>query len=142
MNNFNGIGRLTADTRMNQTQDGTSILGFRIAVDAGYGQNKSTLFMDASLFGKRAESLQPYLEKGQQIGISGELSMDNWINKEGQERQSLRLRVSDVTLLSNKDAQATTANNTTNTGTSQDSAGGASFDDDIPFAQFDRGQLA
>ena len=141
MNCLNAIGRVAQDPELRQTPDGTPVLGLRLAVDAGYGQNKSTLWMDGSLFGKRAEALAPYISKGDQIGINGELSMDNWIDREGRERQTLRLRISEVTLISNKSEQQTAADNTANSAPSQPDSGGGSFEDDIPFDIHQRGQF-
>lgn len=51
------------------------------------------------MFGKRGESVLPYLLKGQLVGVSGEVNNREWQDKEGQKRMSLEVRVNDLTLL-------------------------------------------
>ena len=143
MNVFNAIGRVGKDAEQRTTQGGSIVVSFSLAVDSGYGQNKQTNWVECSIWGKQAESsLYTYIRKGEQLGITGEISLENWINKDGEERKTLRCRINDVTLLGNKNEQDAAADNTANTGASQAASGGGSFDDDIPFAQFERGQLA
>lgn len=67
-------GTVGRDSVLRSLQDGTKVLGFSVAVDDGYGQNKSTLWFDVSLFGKRAESLSQHIVKGTRITVSGEIS--------------------------------------------------------------------
>lgn len=72
---INITGRIGKDAVLRRTQNGDAVLGFTVAVDEGYGQNKSTIWFDASIWGKRGESLEQYLRKGTKITASGEFSM-------------------------------------------------------------------
>ncbi len=86
-------GRCTKDAEVRRTQDGTEVAGFSVAVDDGFGQNKSTLFFDCSIWGKRADKLAPMLTKGKQVTVSGDLGQREYNGK-----TYLTIRVADVTL--------------------------------------------
>jgi single-strand DNA-binding protein len=94
--------RLYKDAEQRYTQSGDSIVSFKGAVDAGYGQNKTTTWIKFSMFGKRGESVLPYLKDKTQIAVSGELANREYTDKEGQKRYSLEVRVNDLTLLGSK----------------------------------------
>jgi len=81
---------------------GDAVVSFSVAVDFGYGEKKGALWPKCTIFGKRGEAVAPYLKKGQQVAVSGELSESKWTNKEGVEQKSLELRVNDVTLVGGK----------------------------------------
>lgn len=66
-------GRTGKASELRRTQDGTPVLAFSVAVDDGWGQNKSTIWFDCSLFGKRAESLSGHIGKGDALTVTGEL---------------------------------------------------------------------
>ena len=93
MKNLVIAGRCTKDAELRTTQNGDKIASFSVAVDDGYGQNKSTLFFDCSWFGKRGEAVQPLLTKGKQVTVAGELSTREYNGK-----TYLTIRVADVTL--------------------------------------------
>lgn len=99
MNVFTGIGRIGRDAEVRSTQNGTSVAGFPVAVDVGYGENKSTLWLDCALFGKRAEGgLVQYLTKGQQVGVSGEIGTRQFQKNDGSQGFAVTLRLNDVKL--------------------------------------------
>lgn len=102
MNIFTCTTRLYKDAEQRFTQSGDSIVSFKGAVDAGYGQNKTTSWIKFSMFGKRGESVLPYLKDKTQIAVSGELANREYTDKEGQKRYSLEVRVNELTLLGGK----------------------------------------
>ena len=106
MNNWNFVGRLGKDSEMRYLPNGDAVLSFNAAIDFGYGEKKGTIWPRCSMFGKRAESVAPYLKKGQQVAISGELSERKWTNKEGVEQTSLEVRVGELTLVGAKSEAA------------------------------------
>lgn len=67
-------GTTGKDAVMRRTQSGDPVLGWSVAVDDGYGDNKTTLWFDCSLWGKRGDTLAPMLKKGTRVAVSGELS--------------------------------------------------------------------
>lgn len=102
MNIYTCTTRLYKDAEQRFTQSGDSIVSFKGAVDSGYGQNKTTTWIKFSMFGKRGESVLPYLKDKTQVAVSGELANREYTDKEGQKRYSLEVRVNDLTLLGSK----------------------------------------
>ncbi|WP_435638342.1 single-stranded DNA-binding protein, partial [Carnimonas bestiolae] len=98
--NFNDVGRIGSDAQVRQTQNGTSVASFRLAVDNGFGQNKTTIWLDCAIFGKRAEgSLIQYLTKGAQVQVVGEIGQRQFQKSDGSPGFSITLNVSDLKLI-------------------------------------------
>lgn len=106
MNIFAFTGNLGRDAEQRYTQKGDSIVSFSVGVTSGYGDNKSTTWANCSIFGKRGDSVLPYLKKGQQVAVHGEASLREWKTKEGDTRTNLEVRVNDVTLIGKRDGEA------------------------------------
>jgi single-strand DNA-binding protein len=99
MNRIMATGRLAADAEVRSTNNGTAVCQFKIASDVGYGDKKKTNWFKCSIWGKRAESgVVQYLVKGQQVTIVGELSPDEWTDKDGNKRTDQAIRVDDLEL--------------------------------------------
>lgn len=100
MNVFTATGRLGRDAETRFTTNQTPVASMPIAVDFGFGDNKGTIWMDSSLWGKRAESgLIGYLVKGQQVAVSGELGQRKYTNKEGAEVTVTTLKIAEIDLV-------------------------------------------
>ena len=102
MNVFTCTTRLYKDAEQKFLADGTGIVSFTGAVDAGFGKNKTTSWIKFSLFGKRGDALFPYLKDKTQVCVSGELANRKWQDKDGQDRFSLEVRVNELTLVGGK----------------------------------------
>ena len=105
MNNWNFTGNIGNAAEQKYTGSGDSVVSFSVAVKSGFGDKATTTWARCSMFGKRGESVLPYLNKGQLVGVSGEMSAREWQDKEGQKRTSIEVRVNDVTLLGKSDNQ-------------------------------------
>ena len=92
-------GRLTRDAEVRSLNNGDKVTGFSVAVDDRSGKEKTTLFFDASLFGKRGEALAQYLTKGSSVCVSGDLG-----KREHDGKTYLTIRVENVTLQGGKPA--------------------------------------
>ena len=99
MNLWAFTGNIGTVQAMRFTSKNDAILGFSVAVTSGYGESKNTTWANCTLFGKRAESVAPFIIKGGQIGITGELNNREY-DSQGVKKMSLDVRVNDVTLLS------------------------------------------
>lgn len=109
MNVLNAIGNVGQDATMRYTPKGDAVTDFSFALQSGYGDNQVTTWLRCSVWGKRGETLAPMLTKGTRIGITGELTNRKYVDKQGAEKYSLEVRVSDVTLLGTKDASTGSA---------------------------------
>lgn len=101
VNNYSVIGRLTRDIGERDygyTANGKARLNISIAVNDGYGDNKYTSYFDAVVWGKQAESIKPYLNKGKQIAIEGRLRQDRW-ESNGQKNSRVVIVAENVQLL-------------------------------------------
>lgn len=102
----NFVGRLGRDAEQKFLASGTAVLTFSIPVDSGYGDKKKTFWLRATVFGKQAEGkLVDYLKKGQEVAISGELSLNEY-EKDGQTKTSVELRVNQIQLVGGKTESA------------------------------------
>jgi single-strand DNA-binding protein len=87
MNRWVGIGRLTrdADVRNTQNQNGENmaIARYTLAVDRR-GKDAGADFISCVAFGKNAEFAEKYLHQGMKIAVSGRIQTGNYTNKDGQ----------------------------------------------------------
>lgn len=102
LNNVMLIGRLTRDAELKYTSGGFAISNFSIAVNRrrknGEQWVEEASFFEINLYGKSAESLKPYLLKGKQVAVHGELRQDRW-EQDGQPRSKVVIAASNVQLL-------------------------------------------
>lgn len=131
MNNWAFTGNIGRDAETRYTSGGEAIVNFSVAVKAGYGDKAVTTWVRCSMFGKRGDAVAQYLVKGQLVGVTGEAAMRTWKDKDGAEKQSLEVRVNDLTLLGRSDgakpASAPAQTDRAPSGSFND------FEDDIPF---------
>ena len=102
MNNWSFTGNLGRDAETRHMANGDAVVSFSVGVKSGYGDKATTTWANCAMFGKRGESVAPYLTKGQLVGVIGEVSLREWSDKDGQKRVSLEVRVNDMTLLGSK----------------------------------------
>lgn len=98
MASFNKVilmGNLTRDPELRQTQSGTSVCRFSIAVNRSYNaqdgsSRDETCFVEIDCFGKSAENIAKFFSKGKPILVEGRLRQDSWEDKQtGQKRNKL-----------------------------------------------------
>ena len=103
-------GNLTRDPEIRSTAGGTSVMGFGVAVNERRKNNQTgewedyPNFVDCTMFGKRAESLEQYLSKGAKVAIEGRLRYSSW-EKDGQKRSKLGVIVEEIELMSRRDGE-------------------------------------
>ena len=93
MKNIVISGGVTRDAKLNSTQSG-SVLNFSVAVDHREGRDKTTMYFDCALWGKRGEALERFITKGSRVSVAGDLS-----TREHDGKTYLRVNASDVSLL-------------------------------------------
>jgi single-strand DNA-binding protein len=141
------IGNLGRDPELRYTPQGTAVCDFSVAVNdrkrdkAGEWQDVTTWFK-ITFWGKQAENASKYLTKGRQAYIEGRLQVEEWTDRDGNNRYTLAVQGSDIQFLGEGrgegggDHQASTESTyTSNTSSNEDFSGQASTatDDDIPF---------
>lgn len=128
MNVFTFSGNLGRDAEQRYTAGGDSAVSFSVAVKSGFGDKAVTSWIKCNLWGRRGESVMPYLKKGQLVGVSGEFSAREWQDKEGQTKISNEVRVNDVQLLGGRPQEQATE-----TAKPSRPAPARDFSDDVPF---------
>ena len=131
-------GTVGKDAELRRTQSGDAVLGFSVAVDQGKdknGQKRETKWYDASLWGKRAESLQSYITKGTKLTLQGRPTA-----REHQGKVYMGIAVNDLTFMGGSqrrddDGYQDSTGTTGGYGGGAASAGADGLDgDEIPFA--------
>lgn len=134
MNNITIAGQLGKDAEIRYLPNGDPVASFSVA--DSQGRDKLTIWWNASLFGKRAESLAPYLLKGQAVTISGTVTEREWTDKEGGKRKSMDVRVNDLALQGGKREAAAPAPAPARRAAAPAASHGGGFDEmdsDVPF---------
>jgi single-strand DNA-binding protein len=111
LNQCNFIGRLASDPELRFMPSGEGVASFSIAVGSQWkdkdGNKKEDVeWVSASVFGKLSEVCGQYLKKGSKVFISGRQKTDKFTDKEGIERYSTKIIVSDMQMLDSKPADA------------------------------------
>jgi single-strand DNA-binding protein len=98
LNHVTLIGRLVADPETRNTLNGKSVCNIRIAVDRK-GREKET-----------GDALATYATKGRLVAIVGKIQLDNYTDKDGVKRQSVKVLVDQWSLLDSRKEQDSPAN--------------------------------
>lgn len=88
MNNYNCIGRIVKDLEVKTSQGGTTVLNNTVAINRPF-KNKQTGereadFINFVAFGKTAEIIAQYHQKGSLIGLTGRMQSRSYENSNGQ----------------------------------------------------------
>jgi single-strand DNA-binding protein len=93
------IGNLGKDPEMRYTQAGEPIANFSLATndvwtDKSGQRQERTEWHRVEIFGKAAQVAKEYLSKGRSVYVEGSLRYDEWTDKDGNKRNTTRVRVS------------------------------------------------
>jgi single-strand DNA-binding protein len=94
-NSISFLGRVVNDPELKEVGQ-NSILELTIANNVGFGDRQVTNWFRCALWGKRASSLHPHMSKGKQVFVTGQLSLRKFTDREGVERISPDIRVSEI----------------------------------------------
>ena len=98
--------RLGRDAEVRYTPKGDPVASLAMVYDVGFGDSKRGQWIDGTLWGKRAESLEPYLTKGTQVVLyADDVELEQFMKKDGTPGAKLKCRVSDLSLISGQSQQ-------------------------------------
>lgn len=107
MNIFTGTGNCGRDAEVKVLPSGASVLNVSVAVKSGYGEREQTIWLNVSLFGKKAEGrLKDFLVRGQSVAFSGELSIREYKANDGSMKTSHELTANVLDLVGGKSDNA------------------------------------
>jgi len=87
------MGNLTRDPQVKQLPNNTTLADFGLAVSRHYRtaigeEREETCFLDCTAFGKQAQTIAKYCQKGKPLFVEGRLKYDTWEDKQGFGRRS------------------------------------------------------
>jgi single-strand DNA-binding protein len=125
-----GLARIGNDPELRYTSGNMAVLQLSLAYN--HGKEKKTQWVSSTLFGKRAESLVNFLQKGQLIYVElSDIHVDTFKGKDGVDRVSLKGMVQDIEFTGKTGAEKTeTATEPQRAGKTVDIA---NLEDDMPF---------
>ena len=109
------IGRIATDLELKQTQSGTAMCSFTLAVNRPkkQGEEQQADFIRCKTFGKTAELLNQYQHKGNRLGVVGTIQTGSYQNQDGQTIYTTDVMVNRIEFLeSKKEQNASQAQNT------------------------------
>jgi single-strand DNA-binding protein len=97
------MGNMCADPELKQTQLGTSVCSFNVAVSRNFGKldEKKADFFTVVAWAQKAEFVSRYFKKGQAIVVVGELQTRNWTDNQGQKRYATEVVADEVSFAGN-----------------------------------------
>jgi len=140
------VGNLGRDPELRYTPQGTAVCNFSVATTekrrdkSGDFQDVTTWFR-VTLWEKKAEVAAKYLQKGKPVYIEGRLKIDEWTDRDGNNRYTLDVTATDMQFIGSSsdrdsgysqeepDMEAVEAPSSA----ASAAAGGSTADDDIPF---------
>ena len=99
------IGNLGRDPELRYTPQGIAVCNFSIATNekrrdkAGEMQDVTTWFK-VTLWRQQAENASKYLTKGSPVYIEGRLKVEEWTDRDGNNRHTLEVQASEMQFLS------------------------------------------
>ena len=94
------MGRLTADPELKTSANNVSIVQFTVAVNRKYmskdSNERQVDFIDCTAFNRNADFLNKYFRKGSSIIVFGNIQVDQWKDKEGHSRRTVRVIVDEL----------------------------------------------
>jgi len=130
------IGRCTRDAELKYTSGGMAVCKFAIAVNRrkknGDQWVDEASFFDIACFGKTAESLNQYLQKGKQVAVDGSLHQDRW-EQDGQNRSRVVINADNIQLLGGNEQRGEQRQSAPADQGHHGSSAQQDFQSDIPF---------
>jgi single-strand DNA-binding protein len=97
------LGNLTRDPELRYTPNGTPVSTFGLAVNRRYRQGEEwrddVCYIDIVTFGRQAETVGEYLNKGNLAMVEGRLQWRSWETEDGQRRSKHEVVANNVQFL-------------------------------------------
>ena len=127
------MGNLTRDPELKQTPSNQSVAQIGLAVNRKFksrdgDMKEETTFVDCEAWGRTAETMSKYLSKGRPVFVEGRLKLDQWQDKDGNNRSKLKVVIDTFQFVDSRGAQSGQSQQPTTA-----TANITPQDDDIPF---------
>lgn len=100
------IGNISTDLELKQTQSGTSVCSFNVAINRYTKEPdaKKVDFFTVVAWQAKAEFVSRYFKKGQAIVVVGRLENREWSDKQGNKRISTEIIAEEISFAGNKES--------------------------------------
>lgn len=123
MNSVNLIGRLSNSPEIRHTANNQVVCRFTLAVTRRFKNQAGDYeadFINCVAFGKTAELIGNYVEKGQQLAVEGRIQTGSYTAQDGSKRYTFDVVVENITFINSrksaserKEGESTTTNEQT-----------------------------
>jgi single-strand DNA-binding protein len=146
------VGHLGKDPELRYTPQGVAVCNFTVATndkrrDQSGEMQDVTMWFKVTLWRQQAENAAKYLAKGRQVYIEGRLRVEEWTDRDGNNRHTLEVQATDMQFIGGgrgddlqrdepgeaEFAGPAQGSNAAGSGSSGGFARPAAADDDIPF---------
>ena len=132
LNKWQGIGNLTRDPEARTSGSGLTVCNITVACNTrrnvdGVWQDVAE-FVRVVTFGKVADNVSKFLQKGRQVYVEGEMRTNKWQDKDGIDRWTTEIIAHEVKFLGSAKGESGDGY-----GRGRAASGNAVADDDIPF---------
>ena len=124
------MGNLTRDPQLKQTPNNMSVAEIGLACNRKFKSKEGEMreevtYVDCEAWGRTAETMAKYLSKGKPVFVEGRLKLDQWQDKDGNNRSKLRVVIERFQFIDSRGDQSSTP--------PQAAATTAPPSDDVPF---------
>ncbi len=107
------MGNLTRDPELKQTPSNQPVAQIGIAMNRKFkdrdgNMREEVTFVDCEAWGRTAEVMAQYLSKGRPVFVEGRLKLDQWQDKEGNNRSKLKVVIENFQFVDSKGGQSST----------------------------------
>lgn len=93
-------GRLVRDPKSSTTQSGIELCNFTVAVDSNRpqrGEEKpKASFFSVTAFGKKANAVQSFMQKGSEIFVVGDIELDTYQGQDGKMYSNMKVTANEI----------------------------------------------
>ena len=90
------MGRLTKDPELRYANNKSPVCSFRLAVDTGHGEHKTTDFISCVAWNKTAEFVSKYFRQGMLMIAVGRIGSRTWEGNDGKKNYAMEVVVKEV----------------------------------------------
>lgn len=109
MNQVSLTGRITHSLELRVTPQNVHVLDFTIAVDRRFSRDDEADFVDIECWRQSADYLSQYASKGTTIGVNGELRVEKFVGRDGNNRKKIYVLADNVEIISQPKSKEKTA---------------------------------
>ena len=123
MNSVNLIGRLSNSPQLRLTTANKQVCRFSIAITRRFKNSAGDYeadFINCVAFGKTAELIGNYVEKGQQLAVEGRIQTSSYTAGDGSKRYTTDVVVENITFINSKRKNEPQAENQTQSSEKED----------------------